>query len=120
MIEHDEELDKYINKAFFAGVTRLIMLREIKRGNNYPYGILKELKSSHNVHIRKITKNEVYNILNALERDGFVESASKLEGGKVQKRYVLTHKGMRLVRKAGRVMVRHLKAVKRIMAGLNG
>ena len=119
MMGKDEEVEEYINKAFFNGITRLMILREIMRGNDYPYGILKTLKVCHNLHVRKTTKNEIYNILNSMEKAGYVTSTPHLSGAKLQKQYKLTLKGRWLMRKASRVMVRNVRAVKRLMEDLH-
>ena len=54
---------------------------------------MKTFKASHHPIISKVDKSQIYNTLNALERDGFVKSRMTHFGAKQQKVYSITPKG---------------------------
>ncbi len=113
------EVRKHIDKSFMNGILKLIILRKIKAGEDYPYAILKALSHKNHHMPMKVTKNDVYNNLNALEKEGFVTSEARLISGKVQKKYKLTPKGKEMLKKARAIIVLHIKRAKELIADFN-
>ena len=84
---------EYLDETMRRGIASLIVLSHVRKKSTYPYALLKSFKKSHHPMLAKMDKSKVYNILNALERDGFVRSRLKQVGGKEQKVYSVTPKG---------------------------
>lgn len=113
---HETWMEKYIDGTFISGATKLIILGKIKHRSTYPYELYKQLKAHHFSPIRKISKSDVYNTLNALENKGLVRSESRLSGSKVQKKYSITPKGARVAKEAKKILAEHLSDIKRLIA----
>lgn len=88
---------KHLDGPMRRGIASIIVLHHIGKRSNYPYALLKTFKQSHHPILANMDKSQVYNILNALERDGFVKSRMKRIGGKTQKVYSITPKGEAVV-----------------------
>jgi DNA-binding PadR family transcriptional regulator len=88
---------KYLDETMRKGIASIVVLIHIKKKSNYPYALMKAFKRSHHPILANMDKSQIYNILNALERDGFVKSRTKRVGGKSQKVYSVTPKGDAIV-----------------------
>ena len=115
----DAEIRNHIDKSFMSGILKLMILRKIKHGNDYPYSIMKEFECNPHAPMKNITKNDVYNTLNALEKGGYVKSSSRKMGNKIQKRYVLTASGRKMVIKSRKAIIKHIKEAKKLVAEFN-
>ncbi len=104
-----------IGSSMKKGILKLMLMRAIAKGNDYPYAILKILKQHRHVPFQ-ITKNEIYNALNALEKRGYVKSSSALIGGKVQKHYKLTPQGRSMVHRSKRIILQLIKEMKLLVS----
>ncbi len=104
-----------MSKSMMNGILKLMLLRSIEKGRDYPYAILGAMKCDKHLPFKSITKNEVYNALNALEKRGYVKSSPKLSGGKVQKRYQLTPSGKKVVHRSKRIILQLIREMKALV-----
>jgi DNA-binding PadR family transcriptional regulator len=88
---------KYLDETMRKGIASIIVLSHIKKKSNYPYALMKAFKKSHHPILANMDKSQIYNILSALERDGFVKSRMKKIGKKTQRVYSVTPKGDAIV-----------------------
>ena len=114
--EKDHLLRKYVDNTLRAGMKRLIVLHSIKKHRTYPYALLKVLKKSDHIVIRKITKSEIYNILNSLEKKGLVKGELKRVGQKMQKMYHITPSGNAVLLETKGIIVKYLHELKILIA----
>jgi DNA-binding PadR family transcriptional regulator len=96
----------YISKEIRKMVLKLVIMKKIKHGTTYSYAILKDLEGSHAVakfENPENIKNEVYNTIKALEKEGYIksDSAKKKDGTRVS--YRLTSRGMGALKQTGLV-----------------
>lgn len=103
-------------KSLRSGVLKLVLLRSISKGNDYPYSVLKSLKCHSHLPFGTVSKNEVYNTLNALEKRGYVRSRTVLSGSKAQRHYRLTPQGRSVVRRSRRIMLQLIKDMKTLVS----
>jgi DNA-binding PadR family transcriptional regulator len=69
--------------------------------------------------LASLTKNDLYNAINSLEKRGFIRSRPIMKGLIMQKHYELTQKGRRVVRESKRIMIRYFLEVKKMMRELS-
>lgn len=85
---------RYMDDTMKKGIVSAIVIHHIKKNKGtYPYALLKSFKKSGHPFLCVMDKSQVYNLLNALEHDGFVKSKASLVGAKMQKVYSVTPKG---------------------------
>ena len=111
---------KHMDKAMRGGLMKLVLMRAIARANDYPYAMLKALRCHKHLPFGAVTKNEVYNALNALEKRGYMRSKSILAKGKVQKHYTLTAQGRSVVRRSRRIILQLIKEMKLLVSEFDG
>ncbi len=96
-------VDNYIYNAFRHGLINIWLLKMIGKKRTYPYALVKTLKASKSEMLRRLSRCDIYNTLNALEKRGLVCSRPVFSGAKMRKEYRLTPRGRRLVREADSV-----------------
>ena len=96
-------VDNYIYNAFSHGLINIWLLKMIEKKRTYPYALVKMLKASKSEMLRRLSRSDIYNTLNALEKRGLVRSRPVFSGEKMRKEYRLTPRGRRLIREAERV-----------------
>ena len=120
MVEDMMEEKTKVWKSLQGGILKLMLLRSISKGEDYPYSMLKSLKCNRHMPLGSITKNEVYNALNALEKQGYVKSKTVLSGNKAQRHYRLTVNGRSVVRRSRRIMLQLIKDMKLLVSEFDG
>ena len=115
----DNSVRKEIDKTFIKGVIKLIILKNIERKNNYPYGIFKKIKSNKHF-IFKISKNDLYNTISSMEKDGLIKSNNKISKDNGHKTFQITEKGKEISKKSKEIMHSHITALKKLMVDING
>ena len=88
---------RLLDDTMKRGMISAMVLVHLKKESTYPYALMKNFKASHHPMLSKVDKSQVYNTLNALERDGFVKSKMTHVGAKQQKMYSITPKGKAVV-----------------------
>lgn len=108
-----------MSKDIMKGMAKVMILSYVRNHKTYPYAILKLAKSTKAVHGYKafdgITKNDIYNLTSALEKEGYITSKAKLTGNKVQKVFTITKKGESVVRNKDKIFLAMIKAMKRLV-----
>jgi len=107
--------DKYLDETMRKGMVSIVLLMLIKKKSTYPYAMMKAFKKSHHEMLRRMNKSQVYNILGALERDGFVKSRIKRAGLKEQKVYSTTKKGDAVASSFGKIFLRFFEEAKSLI-----
>ncbi|MDE1857329.1 MAG: PadR family transcriptional regulator [Candidatus Micrarchaeota archaeon] len=95
---------RMIDDNLRKGIANVIVLKQLQRDKTYPYAMLKKFRQSKHRIMQDITKSDIYNILNSLEKEGFVKSRVVSGGPRPQRSYTLTKKGRRVVLRAGRIL----------------
>ncbi len=116
MVEDIIEERARVWSSLRGGVLKLMLLRSVSRGSDYPYAMLKALKCHTHMPFGTVTKNEVYNALSALEKQGYVRSRTVLSGGKAQRHYRLTAKGAGVVRRSRHIILQLIKSMKLLVS----
>ena len=88
-----------IPKEMLRAQTNVILLNVLKQGDNYVYGIIKQVKEASNGEM-ELNEATLYTIFKRLEKDGIISSywGDESQGGR-RKYYRLTeigHESMRL------------------------
>ena len=88
-----------IPKEMLRAQTNVILLNVLKQGDNYVYGIIKQVKEASNGEM-ELNEATLYTIFKRLEKDGIISSywGDESQGGR-RKYYRLTeigHENMRL------------------------
>ena len=113
---HSIQLDKGMRR----GLLKIMVISYIAHHNTYPYAMLKTMKAHEGMHghaFAAVTKNEVYNIISSLERDGFIKSRVRLKGSKTQKIIALTKKGKEVMKGKNRIVSDTLRELTRLAEG---
>jgi len=90
-------------RKLFLGFIRLHILHHA--GEAPIYG--SEIKAELERHGYRLSYGTLYPVLHSLERDGYLESQTKIKGGKQRRYYTLTSKGEKLLVEA-KVKLREL------------
>lgn len=77
-------------KDFFLGFIKIHILYHASRDPIYGVEILEELER----HGYRLSPGTLYPTLHRLEKDGYLESRSKVIRGKVRKYYTITDRGL--------------------------
>lgn len=77
-------------KDFFLGFIKIHILYHASRDPIYGVEILEELER----HGYRLSPGTLYPTLHRLEKDGYLESRSKVVRGKVRKYYTITDRGL--------------------------
>ncbi len=77
-------------KDFFLGFIKIHILYHASRDPIYGVEILEELER----HGYRLSPGTLYPTLHRLEKDGYLESRSKVISGKVRKYYTITDRGL--------------------------
>jgi DNA-binding PadR family transcriptional regulator len=94
-LAHCRDMKDYITKDMKNGILKIVILSMVKRGNYYPYLLLKDIKKfGPKFIINKDIKNNVYNTLQALENGGYIKAQHIIEDDKSKKYYRITKVGI--------------------------
>lgn len=112
----------YTDKDMHKGVVKLMILSYIRNHKTYPYALLKVIKSLKTVHgynrykmLGSISKNDIYNLTSALEKEGYIKSKATLNGNKVQKVFTITKKGENVVKNKDKILFSMINQMKKLV-----
>ena len=94
-------------KDFFIGFIKVHILYHASQGPIYGVEILEELGR----HGYRLSPGTLYPTLHRLTREGYLESSSKVVGGKVRRYYTITGKGLVALDEARRKIAELVKEV---------
>jgi Transcriptional regulator PadR-like family. len=106
----------HMSKDFKHIIMKLIILKKLAKGKEYSYKIIKDMQDI--AMSRFVTKgegeikNDVYNTISSLEKDGLIKAAG--HGGR-RRYYSLTRNGRGALQEADRLMVPIFKELKGIL-----
>lgn len=106
-----------IAKGLRNEMLKFILLQHLSRRSGYPYGLMKAIQTRRVPILEGLTKNDLYNSMNSLEKQGFIKYKPIMFGFMVHKHYELTPKGRRILGASKKIMIKSLFAVKKIMEG---
>ncbi len=101
-----DALFKKFDAAMMHGALKLIVLAHLRDSGTYPYAMLKHFKGSGHSFLAGMGKSEMYNIINSLEKEGFVSYRIVKKGARSQKHYALTPKGRKVIGTSKQIMTR--------------
>lgn len=107
----------YVNRELRHVILKMIILKRIKySGRTYSYAILKDLSKLANLHFhineRDEIKNDVYNMMASLEKNGYIKMDREVSKGRVKKYYEITPSGEMVLASASKDFLRAIKAIK--------
>ncbi len=79
-------------------------------GRTYSYALIKEFgKSGFSEFYGPTLKNDMYNTLRTLEKEGYIRLSLKVEHGKVKNYYAITRRGASALKSVGKMMMQTVK-----------
>lgn len=94
-------IGKDIGKEPKRMILRVRILQRIHLGRTYSYEIVKEFsKSGLASFIGPTLKNDIYNTISMLEKNGYIKAKGTVEHGRAKKYFTLTSKGAATLRAA--------------------
>jgi PadR family transcriptional regulator PadR len=94
-------------KDFFIGFIKIHILYHASQGPIYGVEILEELGR----HGYRLSPGTLYPTLHRLAREGYLESSSRVVGGKVRRYYTITERGLVALDEARRKIAELVKEV---------
>lgn len=104
-----------ISKGLRKEMLRIIILNNLARHPGYPYELLKGIESKKVFVFEGLTKNDLYNAISSLEKQGFIKGKAVMTGAKMQKFYEPTAKGKKIVLASRKAMVKSFTEVNKLM-----
>lgn len=96
-----------LDREFFLGFIKIHILYHASRDPIYGVEILEELGR----HGYRLSPGTLYPALHRLTKEGYLESSSKVVGGKVRRYYTLTERGLVALDEARRKIAELVKEV---------
>lgn len=112
------EFPKFPNfpsKGLRNEMLRFILLRHLSWRTGYPYALLKAIQGKKVWILKGMTKNDLYNAIASLEKEGYIKGKSTMKGGKVQKYYELTASGKKVVKASEQIMYKSFLEMRKLM-----
>ena len=108
-----------IKEEFKRMAIRFIILKKLSQNRVYAYSLLKEIRSMPHMDFfckdKNKLKNDIYNCLNALSKEGYIMVKQKKSGGKIRNYYSLTKKGMKSINEIKRNFETAVIRIKKIL-----
>ncbi|HVA82859.1 MAG TPA: helix-turn-helix transcriptional regulator [Candidatus Aquilonibacter sp.] len=104
-----------ISKGLRKEMLKIIILNHLGRHAGYPYELLKAIESRKAFVFEGLTKNDLYNAIGSLEKQGFIKGHAVMKGAKMQKHYDPTSKGKKIIIASRKAMVRSFTEVNKLM-----
>jgi DNA-binding PadR family transcriptional regulator len=112
-------VNPYMTKDMAHMIMKLIILRRIKENEIYTYALIKEFDNSKMAHLLKRydadTKNAIYNIVNALEKSGYVKVREKIEKGRLKRYFYITEDGKDALDESKKLFLKSMKELTKII-----
>ena len=109
----------YRDRDLLKGAIKIMILSYIKHHKTYPYELLRVIKTVKPIHgytiFDPITKNDIYNLTSALEKEGYLRSKATLKGNKVQKVFTLTKRGEKVVKNKDKIFFAMVDEMKKFV-----
>ena len=112
--------EKFVDSELKKGLTRLVILIYIRKRGEYPYKILKDFSKSKHMFMSWVTKNDIYNAVEALKRKKLIKAINvrSRRGHRLQKKYVLTDKGIGVLNEAKRIKKEFILELRHFLDGV--
>lgn len=104
-----------IIRGYRNEILKVILLNNLVRSDEYPYALLKALQKKKIWFLQNVTKNDVYNALSSMEKQGYIKSKIKTEGSSVRKNYKVTPEGKKIVKTARMAMLDSFRDVAKMI-----
>lgn len=112
---HKDSIFKRLDAAMMHGALKFIVLAHISDSGAYPYALLKHFRDSGHSRFAHIGKSEMYNIINSLEKEGFVSHRVVKKGARLQKHYALTPKGRKVLSTSKQILTRAMDDFRKLV-----
>ena len=110
-----------MGKGLRNEMLKIILLNHLSRHAGYPYELLKAIEGRKVFMFKGLTKNDLYNAIASLEKQGFIKSKIVMKGAQAQKHYLHTAKGKKIVLASRKQMIKSFREVTKMMKEeLNG
>ncbi len=106
-----------VNKNFKSGILRILIIKKLEKKKIHTYALMKEIQSNKKISL-DVTKNDIYNVILAMEKLGLIKSTVNKKI-KTQKVLELTPKGRRLSKKFKSIVEDYLNSLKELMVEMN-
>ncbi|MDE1855788.1 MAG: PadR family transcriptional regulator [Candidatus Micrarchaeota archaeon] len=110
-----EKPELSISRGLRKEMLKIIIMNNLSRHSGYPYELLKGIESKKIFIFEGLTKNDLYNSIGSLEKQGFIKSRAVMAGAKLRKHYDLTPKGKKIVAASRKAMVKTFLGMKKMM-----
>ncbi|MGC8586087.1 MAG: PadR family transcriptional regulator [Candidatus Micrarchaeia archaeon] len=108
-----------VKDEFKRMVIRFIILKKLSDNEIYAYRLLKDIEGMPHMDFfckdKKKLKNDIYNALNALSKEGYIIVKQKKVGSKVRNYYSLTMEGRKSINRIRRNFAMAVMRIKKIL-----
>ncbi len=108
--------ENYISRGYRNEVLKIILLSHLSRKEEYPYALFKVIQKRKVWFLRGVTKSDLYNALNSLEKHEYIKSKTIVRGTHARKNYTLTPEGKRIVKAWKMAMIKSFAEIVKMMS----
>ncbi|MGC8651942.1 MAG: PadR family transcriptional regulator [Candidatus Micrarchaeia archaeon] len=109
----------YMNNEFRHMLIKFIVLKKVSSEDTYAYKLLKDIEGLPQITFfckdKKKLKNDIYNAISALSKDGYIKVSQKRAGNKIRNYYALTSEGRKSIRGIKENFESAVRNIKRIL-----
>ncbi len=100
--------ENYITKGYRNEVLKLVLLSYLSKKQGYPYDLFKKMQRGKDWFLHGLTKSDLYNALNSLEKHGYIKGKITVSASHARKNYTVTASGRKIVKAAKKAMITSL------------
>lgn len=104
-----------VNTGLRNEILKMILLLYLEKHVEYPYSLLKSLRARKISMLESMTKNDLYNALNSLEKQGLIKGKSLKMGLVTHRHYRLTLSGREIAGMYKKNMIKSILEVKKFI-----
>jgi DNA-binding PadR family transcriptional regulator len=110
---------RHMDNEFKHMLIKFIILKRISESDIYAYRLLKEVENLPRIEFfcsdKNKLKNDIYNAINALSKDGYIKVVQKKVGKRVRNYYTLTNEGKESMRNIKENFINAVTNIKKIL-----
>ena len=95
-----QDRESNIVRGYRNEILKMILLSLLIKNGSYPYALLKAIQKKRMWFLRNVVKNDVYNALSSMEKQGYIKSKMAFADSSARKNYKITPKGRRIIKAA--------------------
>ncbi len=108
-------VERQFDSTMRKGMLKIVILKKINEKECYPYALLKTLQKGHLGAVHGMGKNDIYNAISSLEKDGLIQHVTRLSGPHAQNVYSLTKRGKEVLRTANITLTDFLSDMRKLI-----